>query len=212
MLAVGRLMEAIYAIGTTHSATVPDRLFAHQFGDGFVIVSDFSEESAERPLGIAIALLRHLISSRVACKAAISCGGFSDVFGCYPERVRDAADDHHRVRLGEGLMTINPVMGTALNASYELAGKCRGSVLLIKDKCFADIPVELVVSSRNPTVVDWVHTEIDTAREISETAGLSYPTGTRLESLLHEYVEGGSAGASTTWVTSTLSANGLSVA
>ena len=52
------LMLAIYRIGTKVYPNDQKRLLVHQMGDGFAIVSDFGEASLERPIAIAIALMR----------------------------------------------------------------------------------------------------------------------------------------------------------
>ena len=119
--AIGSLMEAIFKIGSSIYSRHPYRLFAHQFGDGFVIVSDFPEISAERPLAIAISLMRHLLAKGVVCKAAVACGCFADVKGCYPNIVMTEIKSDAFASMGEGLMTINPVMGTALITSNVLS-------------------------------------------------------------------------------------------
>ena len=80
--AIGSLLESVFKIGATIYSESPSRIFAHQFGDGLVVVSNFPEESAERPLAIAISVMRHLISQGVTCKSAVACGGFTDIGGC----------------------------------------------------------------------------------------------------------------------------------
>lgn len=39
------MMEGIYSIGSAVCPDTPHRLFAHQLGDGFIIVSEFAERS-----------------------------------------------------------------------------------------------------------------------------------------------------------------------
>lgn len=56
LLSLGELMAGIYHVGCKCFPESPDRLFAHQLGDGFVIVSDFHEESLDRPIAIAMVL------------------------------------------------------------------------------------------------------------------------------------------------------------
>jgi hypothetical protein len=207
--ALGWLMEAIHNIGAKCFGREPERLFVHHFGDGFVIVSDFHESSGERPLAIAISLLRHLISLGVPCKAAIACGGFGDVFSCYPSNVTMKAREHRVVPLGRGLMTIIPVMGTALISSHKLSEKHPGAVLLIDESCFEAMPHEVVRTKRDPTVVDWMHTELGLAKEIGQIAGLTYTTGWELEAMLHDYLGGDGSLAPDKWKKSTLKANSL---
>ena len=60
---LGQLMLAIFRIGRRCYPEPPDRLFAHQLGDGFVVVSDFHEPCLERCTAIAVALMRHVAAS-----------------------------------------------------------------------------------------------------------------------------------------------------
>jgi hypothetical protein len=68
------LMNGVYSVGSRGFPTAPERLFAHHIGDGFVVVSDFGSATLERPVCIAIALLRHVASTGWFCKPAIGEG------------------------------------------------------------------------------------------------------------------------------------------
>ena len=118
--ALRELMGAIHRVGTWVYPGERERLFVHQMGDGFAIVSDFGERSFERPLGIASALMRHLASTGTFAAAAVAEGEFSDITGCYPEEVMKACEDGHVVPLSAGLMTLSPVMGTAFIRAHSL--------------------------------------------------------------------------------------------
>ncbi|MFZ5491436.1 MAG: hypothetical protein ACOY6E_02885 [Pseudomonadota bacterium] len=207
--AVGLLMEAIYKIGSTIYSRAPDRLFTHQFGDGFVVVSDFSESSAERPVAVAISLMRHLIANNVACKAAVSCGGFSDVAACYPQSVRDQSIDGCWVPLGEGLMTIIPVMGTALVASHKLAGRRPGAVLILDETCFQSVPEGIIIRTTGPLTADWVHSNLELAHAISTAAGLVPLGSLEAERFLRAYLNANEGAIKDEWVASTSECNGL---
>jgi hypothetical protein len=121
LLSLGELMNAIFRIGWRSYSDYGDRLFVHQIGDGFIIKSDVHEENLERPLTIAIALMQHVASTGRFAKATIAEGDLPDIKGCYPREVMDNLEDGNRVRLGKGLMTIFPVMGTALINSIKVA-------------------------------------------------------------------------------------------
>ena len=82
------LMEGIFWIGHRAFPEPPKRLFAHQFGDGFLIVSDFHEQSLDRAVLVSIALLRHVLSIGATAKAAIAEGDLSGIEGCYPSDIR----------------------------------------------------------------------------------------------------------------------------
>ncbi|MDZ7779957.1 MAG: hypothetical protein U5R14_08515 [Gemmatimonadota bacterium] len=62
--AIGELMAAIARIGRRVFPKERERLFAHQFGDGFLVVSDYPEENLDRCAAIAIALIRRLAGGR----------------------------------------------------------------------------------------------------------------------------------------------------
>lgn len=82
------LMNAIIQIGKQVYPIEGDRLFVHQVGDGFAIVSDFHEDSLERPISIAITLMRHVVAyTGYFASAAIAEGDFSGIRSCYPEEV-----------------------------------------------------------------------------------------------------------------------------
>jgi len=84
--ALGDLMEGIYAIGTKCYPESPYRLFAHQTGDGFIVVSEFGAASLEVPAAIAIALLRHVAARGRFAKASIREGDFADIWGATRSR------------------------------------------------------------------------------------------------------------------------------
>ena len=81
------LMGGIYAIGNKAYPNDGERLFAHQFGDGFVIISDFHEDSLDRCASIAVTLMRHIVCSGCMARAAIAEGEFADVGGCRPAEI-----------------------------------------------------------------------------------------------------------------------------
>jgi hypothetical protein len=153
-------MEGIFRIGTQYYPEAPDRIFAHQIGDGFVIISDFPEETFLRPLAIAISLLRHVAHSGRYAKATISDGDFADILSCYPSSVRVATDPDKRVRLGRGIMTLFPVMGTALIRAISVAKKCpSGPLLALTTENRERIPEGLIVHevpAQGILLVDWV--------------------------------------------------------
>ena len=118
-------MDAIYRIGTyvypDERSETGERLFVHQTGDGFAILSDFHEYSLERPIAIATALMRYVVASTGNfASASISEGGFADISNCYPEELRRCLNGGSRTNLGSGIMTLFPVMGTALIRAYKL--------------------------------------------------------------------------------------------
>lgn len=83
-------MEGIIIIGRAAPELGLVRIFAHQFGDGFVVTQE-SRGALGRMAAVAIALHRFvLIKSGHFCGSALEKGGLSDVFGCYPKAVAES--------------------------------------------------------------------------------------------------------------------------
>ena len=193
LLSLGELMEGIFRIGTQYYPESPDRIFAHQLGDGFVIVSDFPEETFERPVAIALSLLRHVAHSGRYAKATISDGDFADILSCYPSSVVKAAGSDKRVSLGHGFMTLFPVMGTALIRAISVAKKCpSGPLLAVAIENRKRIPEGLVVHevpSQDIIVVDWIHSENALAKDISNKSQLKWPDAPTISEQLRDYCQ-----------------------
>ena len=191
LLALGDLMEGIYAIGLNCFPETPHRLFAHQTGDGFVIVSEFYSDSLEVPAAIAIALLRHISVRGRFAKAAISEGEFAGIDGCYPKRVRDAKNADGRVFMGHGLMTTFPVMGTALINAVAIANSSpSGAILTLAKVNSTRLPEGCIVHKMQGSEIvsiDWVHSEFSKLAEIQERAGLHTPDKDKLRNIFAGY-------------------------
>ena len=133
-------MRAIYRIGTRVYPEDSQRLFVHQMGDGFAIVSEFGEESHKRPIAIAIALMRCVADTGTFAATAIAEGEHADITGCYPPEVTDGSRNGI-VRLGSGLMTLSKVMGTAFIRAYRLHdAKPKGPFLKVSENHRDRIP------------------------------------------------------------------------
>lgn len=219
MVALRQLMEGICNIGCRCYPILSDALFAHQMGDGFIIVSNFPEDTLHRPVAIALALLRHVASSGRFAKAAISEGGFEDISGCYPalvprnaiartndkpgeepgvfervnKRVKEYSHDSLTYRLGDGLMTLFPVMGTALIRAVGVAKKCpSGPLMAVSEEDRGRLPDGLrihEVTDRGLIVIDWIHSENELAISIASSARLNSPTPEDLRSRLQSYCQ-----------------------
>ncbi|MFH1077413.1 MAG: hypothetical protein V1753_11405 [Pseudomonadota bacterium] len=193
LLSLGELMKGIFQIGTQCYTESPDRIFAHQLGDGFVIVSDFPENTFERPVAIALSLLRHVASSGRYAKATISDGKFADILSCYPESVTRAAEPDKTVCLGRGIMTLFPVMGTALIRAISVAKKCpSGPLLALAIENRHRIPEDLVVhesASEDIIIIDWIHSDNKLARDIAIRSGLNWPDTAIVSAQLGDYCQ-----------------------
>ena len=191
ILALSELMDSIVKIGTRCFPGDPDknysdRLFAHQFGDGFIICSDFPEEDATRAISIAVAIMRHMIIKGYATKAAISTGDMSDIKGCYPKSVRDTDDE--RVSLGMGLMTIISVMGTALTKAHKLSNTQKGAVLILDENLAKlGLPNGVEMKGSSGCCIDWVSIILPMSEQIAHTAGLAIDNPQKLIEKLDSY-------------------------
>jgi len=191
ILALAELMDSIVKIGTQcfpgdRDKNFSDRLFAHQFGDGFIICSDFPEQDAIRAISIAVAIMRHMIIKGYATKAAISTGDMSDIKGCYPKSVRDTDDE--RVYLGRGLMTIISVMGTALTKAHKLSSTQKGAVLILDENLAKlGLPEGVKVKDSSGGCIDWISSNLPMSEQIAHTAGLATGNPQALIEKLNSY-------------------------
>lgn len=190
ILALAELMQAIVNIGRICYPGNPeenysDRLFVHQFGDGFIICSDFPEKNASRAISIAVALMRHMIMKGFATKASISSGDMSDIKGCYPEPVRESQDE--RVDLGMGLMTVISVMGTALTKAHKLSNTHKGSVLIIDESLVMRGLPEGIVINNESNCIDWINSCLPLADDIAKNSTLLLGSPTAMTAKLEEY-------------------------
>ncbi len=206
---LGDLMDALYRVGSSAFAKSEECLYVHQFGDGFVVVSNFAQESPECPVAICLAVMRHLIAKGVATKAGVSAGDFGDFFHCYPPSIQAAAREERYVALGEGLMTIIPVMGSALIESHKLSSCGHGAVLLLDATAFSALPSGVIVRSTSPTVIDWIHSDFPLVKELCTLSGLTYIQPADAERHLRAYVSKNVADLPKAWVISTLGSAGI---
>ena len=181
LTAVRALMLAIHRIGTKVYPDNPERLFVHQMGDGFAIVSEFGEASLERPISIAIALMRHVASIDAFAIAAIAEGDHADIKGCYPREVTDDSDNGS-VRLGAGLMTLSCVMGTAFVRAYGLQRATPSVPLLsVSAEDGHRLPDGLQIRETRGRKdealcsIDWIRSDLSLLSNIQEKAGISAP-------------------------------------
>ena len=191
---LGELMRALFRIGTKVYPNDDDRLFVHQMGDGFAIVSNFGECSLERPICIAIALMHHVAASTGKFTAAtIAEGEFGAIQGCYPPEVMDCYRDG-LVRLGRGLMTLSTVMGTNFIRAYGLHNKAPSGPFLTLSDCYRSrVPEGLSVRTSKDVrytgllSIDWVRAETPLLRKIQVQADLIAPEPAELVQTIRNY-------------------------
>ncbi len=193
IMALRELMNAIISIANNVYPGSPEknyseRLFVNQFGDGFIITSDFPEKSSLRCVAISISLMRHMLIKGYTTKVAISTGDMSDIKGCYPKYVKNSKNDH--VYIGHGVMTIIPVMGTALTRSHKLLSQHSGSILMLDANRFEENTTEAVLQEIDGiTHIAWHSDKLALAKQISSEANLEYGSDEALVELFNNYIQ-----------------------
>jgi len=191
---LGEVMRAIFRIGSRKYFNEGERLFAHQYGDGFLVISDFHEQSLERCASIAIAVLRHVASTGRFARAAIAEGDIADIIGCYPREVLDERNegDHTSLQFGSGIMTLTPVMGSALINAVGIDKKGPKGPLLLAAKDFSsrvgdEIKYKETEDSGQLIAIDWVNSRSTLATEITKTSNLAAPSIDMLQTSFSRY-------------------------
>jgi hypothetical protein len=190
------LMLAVSRIGSRCYPKPVERLFAHQFGDAFAIVSNFEEEDIMRCISIAVSLMQYVLSRGGIARCTISEGDWSDIGGLYPREVTEIMHDG-KSAMGGGLITIMPVMGSALiNAvNTDIRGP-RGPLVLL-DKILASKisdmenmqSISFSETGWNGFSVDWIKFDAAEFNDIKANSGLSLPDSTALPFLVSSYIK-----------------------
>jgi len=190
---LGELMRCIFRVGTKVFPEHHRRIFAHQIGDGFVIVSNASETSLTQPISICIAIMRTILLLHFGTtRAGISDGDFGDYYSCYPEEIRNHQEDHGLFRLGYGKMTISQVMGDALINSYKIQSKApKGPCLFIDPRLEQYVPDDGLVigrTERGDIAIDWINSSMDAAANVLNKMGYINAESSELKSLMEKYI------------------------
>jgi len=217
VLGLRALMEGIYRLGTRLYRDDSERLFAHQFGDGFIIVADFHEPQLDRCAAIAVALMRHVSHAGCLARVAIAEGEFADISGLWPKVIHEAAardGSDECVSLGSGLMTLLPVMGTALIAANKLDARnpVKGSILTVATvdsiRISPSFPRRTVDGHAAFTILDWVHAEHAHIDRIWSRAGVG-GSPADAERAIRDYID--AEDPPTPWIRGTLDSTNLTV-
>lgn len=193
-----QLTRMVFAIGTLCFPVPPHRLFAHHIGDAFYISSDFREESLDRCAAIAVVLMRGITPVGCVSRASIAEGPLADYAGCRPEEVREAASrekDSGRVKLGEGVMTLQAAMGLGLIKAHNLDKKAqtKGAIVAIdesmRDRLSSGFTTRPLENAPEILAVDWVHSTSPMIDEIVGKAGHGDESPAILRRRLEAYVE-----------------------
>jgi len=192
LLSLGVLMEGIYKIGSRCLKESPNRIFAHQIGDGFIVLGEFAWESLEEPLSVTVALLRTILMRGGVGKAALHEGQFADIVGCYPKVIQEqyARSGGGAFPLGGGLMTVFPVMGQALIDTNRLISAApSGALLVIWKKDLTRLPQGVVTEcSGDLCVLDWIHTSFPHLQQLLKDSALLNPEPPLMITMLERYL------------------------
>lgn len=214
---LGQLTQLIFEIGRKCYPRDGDRIFAHQIGDGFYIASDVHEESLDRCAALAIVLMRGMTDIGCVARAAIAEGDMADYSGCRPREVQAEAHrngDLDTVALGDGLMTLQAVMGQGLiNAvTLDKLSNTKGAIVTIAaanvgrlSPGFISRPLE---EAPQIAALDWVHSYSQRIEEILDRASLKRLPPDVLAQRLTDYVE--QQGLKAKWSEPTIRYAGLS--
>jgi len=191
---LGNLMLYIWKVGSQVYSNETERLFIHQYGDGFLIVSNYHESSLDRPLGIAIFLMQMMIMQGGVARTGISEGDFGDVTGCYPKEIQDELTEHRGLRVGNGIMNIQKVMGATLIHSNRVQDKVdkKGPLLLLEGNLsgrFSNENLEIVHSSDQFIEINWIKSDPTILNYIYEQLNIEKPTLKVLTNNLNQYIE-----------------------
>jgi hypothetical protein len=195
--ALTHLTRLVFRIGSQAFPEVAERLFAHQGGDAFYIASDNPQDSFDRCAAIAIALMRGMLEEGFVARAAIARGALGDYASCRPPEVRAAAvrdDESDLVRMGQGLMTLQSVLGEGIiNAiGLDKRVKLKGSLVMVAQSArqglsdgFITCPIE-----EFPGVIalNWIHSTSPLIDRIVGMIGYGGESAAVLEDRLRRYV------------------------
>lgn len=192
-----QLTSLIYAIGTRAYPNDPERLFAHQIGDGFYIASDFHEHDLDRCAAIAVVIMRGMTEVGCVARASLAEGSLADYSGYRPREVQLATvrnGDNDLVSLGSGQMTLQAVMGQGIiNAvALDKLTQTKGALLSIDRAKVGRLSPGFVVrpidKEGNILAIDWIHSTSTLIDEISSKAAIASHAPAVLSQRLKDYI------------------------
>lgn len=186
------LTRGVYLIAARYPRNDAERLFVHQMGDGFVVVSDSSLVDLSRPVSIAISLMQYLLAVRGVARAGVSAGDFADIRGCLPPEVREVTDNGGCVSIPKGVMHIFPVMGDALINAYKTqANSIKGPLLFVDPnlrRLLTGMNLRFLTKTSCRVVVDWISSDTSLLRGLFTALDRSRPERDALKRVIREYI------------------------
>ena len=196
--ALTHLTRLVFKVGSLAFPNAPERLFAHQGGDAFYIASDFPEPNLDRCAAIATVLMRGMLEEGFVARAAMASGAIADYAGCRPPEVRAAAvrnEDSGLVRLGQGRMTLQAVLGEGIiNAvGLDKKVKLKGSLLIIssiaRERLSDGFISREIDGYEGASALDWIHSTSPVIDDIVRAIEHGSASAAMLADLLRSYVE-----------------------
>jgi len=199
LAALASLVEGVHRLITRPPKGFPS-IGAHQMGDGFIIVSHCCDEPPIQPVALAVALMRHVLQRGFLCKAGISVGDFHDIGGCYRSGTGEALGNNLVIRHQSNVMTLYPVIGSALINAFKIQGREPRGPLLLVDRDFLSEQIAsslgLLTMRVSPRVLDvdvlavnWLRTPAGPIRPALESLGLANTSPLALSRRLQEKIQ-----------------------
>ncbi len=192
LLGLTTLTRGIFDILNAPTEKRGGSLFAHQISDGFVVVSEFREESLDRPVAIAAGLMKYMLRYGYVCRAGIAEGDFGDHSGCFDEVIRQAKDGHY-LNVRDGVMTVTQVMGGAqINAYRVQDNPYRGPLLFIVPELVPRLDskcLRFLDCGEDLACIDWLNSAGEMQQTFDEILGNHYLPPTRNRELLQGYLD-----------------------
>jgi hypothetical protein len=189
--ALYRLTFGVYEVWSRFIGEQADRLFAHQFSDGFLILQDDWRPTIDRGVATAIGLMRYLIAKRFVGRAGIATGDFSDISSLF-EAVRKEADRRFPRPDPQGVMTTARVMGDALINAYNVqTNEYSGPLLFVQPDLQDRITNQDLVlqgKAQNVIAIDWIRSRVPRLDEVLRILAVEELAPNILSELLNRYV------------------------
>jgi len=199
--ALRRLMLGVYEVWSRFIGEDADRLFAHQFSDGFLILQDDWRSTIDRGVAVAVGLMRYLLAWGFVGRAGIATGDFSDISSLYRAVQREAKQQRPRPD-PPGVMTTARVMGDALINAYNVqTNGYSGPLLFVQPGLRNRITGQHLVlqaDAQRLLVVDWIRSDVPFLDEVLRVLDRGAFTASLLSELLDRYV-GAHSSLSAAW-------------
>lgn len=181
----------MYEVWSRFTGKPADRLFAHQFSDGFLLLQDDWRPTIDRSLAIAIGLMRYLLNWGFVGRAGIATGDFSDISSLF-EIVQEEANHHVQRAEPDGVMTTASVMGDALINAYNVQTNDLSGPLLfvhpaLRDR-ISDQQLCTQEDSSKRLVIDWFRSDVPSLDEVLSILEIKWHTTETLTNNLRAHV------------------------